>query len=379
MYSFKPQELFTKGIAYFEAFDPATDNLLGFSRLVTDFGLNGTMNDGDVEGGIGNQLIISIPDTSRLAVTAATADSALNNMSLTVGGRLSTNGIIETMTGVTASGTTISISTNAVAPYGGENGAVAYVLTSSGADKATVEAGSGQAYPVSATGVLEGFTAVSGNTYCVKYFIRNSSADELTIPANFQPKVVRAHFAVNVYSQKGSGDAMTGNLVKIRHYFFPRYQFNQPLQVSENQTTPGTTNLGGRCLSYQEAIEAGLCVTENEANYGFIVDEPIGANSSTVQVQGIYFIGTGEGITVKVGESVAVPVKYDVNGVLTQISDMEQVTFTSAAAATAAWADEHSNTLNGVAAGSTTVTVSVTNSATNTTYTDTINVTVTSA
>ena len=72
-YTFKPDYMFTKGIVYAEFFDPATDNLVGFSKYVTDFGLNGSMNSGDVEGGPGNMLVMSIPDTARLAITAKTA------------------------------------------------------------------------------------------------------------------------------------------------------------------------------------------------------------------------------------------------------------------------------------------------------------------
>ena len=373
MYTFKPQALFTKGIAYGEFFDVGNGNLLGFSPYVTDYGLNGTKNDGDVEGGIGNQLIISLPDTSRLEVTARTADSSLNNMALTVGAQLAGNGIIETMTAIVANGSQLPLA-NAVAPYGADN-ALCYVLTSSGADKAAVEAGSGQAYVVS-EGVIQGFNAVSGNTYCVKYFLRNSSADELTIPGLFQPAVVRAHFAVNVYSQKG-GDAMQGSLVKIRHYYFPRYQFNQALQITESQTTPGSTDLSGRCLSYEKALEQGMCASENNTAYGFIVDEIVGSDTSTAKVQGIYIIGAGGGIDMTVDDVLNLPVKYDVNGMLTDISDMSKVTFTSGTPATASFANEHSNVLTANAAGTSEITVSVTNSATNTVYTDKVAVTVT--
>lgn len=375
MYTFKPQALFTKGIAYAEFFDVNNGNLLGYSPYVTDYGLNGTMNDGDVEGGIGNQLIISLPDTSRLEVTARTADSALNNMALTVGAQLAGNGIIETMTAIVATGAQLQLS-NAVAPYGAD-APLCYVLTSTGTDKANVEAGSGQAYQV-VDGAIQGFAAVSGNTYCVKYFIRNSSADELTIPALFQPAVVRAHFAVNVYSQKG-GDAMTGSLVKIRHYYFPRYQFNQALQVTESQTTPGTTDLSGRCLTYQQALQAGVCADENNAAYGFIVDEIVGTDTSTAKVQGIYIIGASAALQMTVGETLAIPVKYDVNNALTDISDMSKVTFTSSNTATASFADANSNVLTANAAGTTSVTVSVTNSDTSATYSDTVSVTVVSA
>lgn len=380
MYTFKPQALFTKGIAYAEFFDVNNNNLLGYSPFVTDFGLNGSMNEGDVEGGIGNQLIISLPDTSRLEVTATTADSALNNMALTIGAQLGGNGVIETMTGVVATGTSLSLA-NAVAPYGAD-APICYVLTSSGADKAAVEAGSGQAYPV-VSGTIQGFTAVSGNTYCVKYFMRNSSAEELTIPALFQPAVVRAHFAVNVYSQKGA-DAMTGSLVKIRHYYFPRYQFNQALQVTESQTTPGTTNLGGRCLTYQQALEAGVCASENNNAYGFIVDEYVGAgDSSTALVDGIFIIGLGEELELTPGQTMTIPVKYSVNGVLTDISDMQQVTFTSPAMGSndpaGSFANSHSNVFTAAAIGTRgTIVVSVTNSATGVTYSDSLYVIVNS-
>lgn len=365
-YTFKPQELFTKGIAYAEFFDVNNGDLLGFSRYVTDFGLNGSWNDGDVEGGIGNQLIISLPDTSRLAATAKTADSALNNMALPIGQDVGGNGVIETLTAITASGTSLSLA-NAVKPYGADD-VYCYVLTSSGSDKAAVEAASGVAHVVS-DGTIQDFTAVSGNTYCVKYFVTNSSAEKLTIPALFQPKVVRAHFAVNVYAQSGGGDAMTGALVKIRHYYFPRYQFNAPLQITESQTTPGSTDLSGRCLSYQQAVEDGVCASENNAAYGFIVDEPVGTgDTSTVQVDGIYFIG-GDRLFVAPGETVTVPVKYSVHGVLTDISDMSRVTF-SPVYEGSGFENEHSNVFKAPTTGSSNMIVSVTNSATGVIYHD---------
>ena len=374
MYTFKPQALFTKGIAYAEFFDVNNNNLLGFSPFVTDFGLNGSMNDGDVEGGIGNQLIISLPDTSRLEVTATTADSALNNMALTIGAQLGGNGIIETMTAIVAgAGGTLTIQ-NAVAPYGADK-AICYVLTSTGSDKAAVEAGSGRACEIDSSSGGIDFEGQAGQTYCVKYFVRNSSADELTIPALFQPAVVRAHFAVNVYSQKG-GDAMTGSLVKIRHYYFPRYQFNQPLQITESQTTPGTTNLSGRCLTYQQALENGVCSDANNAAYGFIVDEYVGSGeSSTSNVQGIYFVSGGM-LNLRANQTITIPVKYDVNGVLTDISDMEQIELT----ATGNIGSFASTTSNVFTAGSSTgtgrVNVTVTNSVTGAVYEDSMPVSV---
>ena len=112
--------------------------------------------------------------------------------------------------------------------------------------------------------------------------------------------------------------------------------------------------------------------------YGYVVDEYV-SGDSTVAVDGIYFIGLGAGVSLVKDTDMVLPVKYSVNGVLTNISDFSKVTFT-AASAVVSFADSHDPTMTaGSAAGNTTVTVSVTNSKTNKTYTDTIPVTVTAS
>lgn len=377
-FTFKPEELFSKGIVYAEFFDPATDDLLGYSRYVADFGLAGAMNNGEVEGGPGNALIMMIPDTTRLNVTATTADSSLNNMALPIGGTVAGNGVVETMTAITATGATLALA-NASAPLGGQNGAVCYVITSSGTDRDAVEAQSGVAHSVE-SGTIQDFEAVNGNTYCVKYFYENSSAQKLTIPAMFNAKVVRAHFAVNCYAKKTGTDVLSSSLFKIRHYYFPYYFFTNPLEDTLSQTATGTVNLSGTCLTYQEAAAEGVCNVDTNGIYGYVVDEYVGGEStSTAAVDGIYFIGLGDGVSIVKSTSMELPVKYSVNGQLTNVSDWSEVTFT-AASAVVSFADEHSPEMTaGSTAGNTTVTVSVTNSRTGSTYTDTIPVTVTAS
>lgn len=378
-YSFYPDYIFTKGVGYAEFFDPATDNLLGYSPYVGDFGLSGSQNNGDIEGGVGNMLIMMIPDSSRMSVTCTTVDDSLENTALVVGASLKPNGVVETIQAFTAEGTTLAITgTTPVAPLGGSHGAVAYVMTSSGNDANTVKANSGIAYPVAENGVITGFTAVSGNTYCVKYFTQNSSAMQLDIPALFAAKVVRAHFAINCYAKNG-GDAMESSLYKIRHYYFPYYFFTGAMANSVSNTTTGTVDLSGSCLTYEEAISSGSCASTGAQKYGFIVDEYIG--TSTAGVDGIFFIGLGDGVSVAADETVTLPVKYSVNGQLANISDMTAVTFSTGAESVAKFSDEHSNILLGVSAtGSPTYAeVSVTNSATGVVYKDTIPVTVTAS
>lgn len=374
-FTFKPEELFSKGIVYAEFFDPATDDLLGYSRYVADFSLAGAMNNGEVEAGPGNGLVMMIPDSARLNITATTADSALNNMAIAVGGTLSGYGVVETTTAITANSATLLLA-NAVAPLGGDNGAVCYILTSTGSDRAAVEAQSGTAHAVSG-GAIQNFEAVNGNTYCVKYFYSNSSAQQLTVPAMFNAKVVRAHFAVNCYAKKTGGDVLSSSLFKIRHYVFPYYFFTNPMEDTLSQTATGTVNLSGTCLSYQEAAAEGVCNVDSAGVYGYVVDEYVGGEStSTAAVDGIYFIGLGAGASVYIDDTLTLPIKYSVNGILTTISDMSAVTFASSDEAVAT---VEGNVVSGESAGSSVITASVTNSRTNQTYTDAVTVTVSAA
>lgn len=372
--SFKKESLFSKGIVSAEFYDIATDDLIGYSAYVSNFGVQGSMNSGEVAAGPGSMLVMCIPDTARLNVTCQTADTDLNSLALPVGGTITGNGVIPTIKGVTADSTTLQVS-NAVSPLGGQNGAVCYVVTSTGSDKNTVEAASGVAHAIDNSGNIEDFIAVPGNTYCVRYYTTNSSAEMLTIPALFAPKVVRAHFAVNLYAKKTGAAVLESSLVGIRHYFFPYYFFTAALNETASQTETGTVDLSGTCLTYEEALESGSCASVGAQNYGFIVDEMLGAYSSTSKVDGLYFIGLGAGVSVVNGSSYTLPIKFAVNGVLTNISDMDLVTFTSSNDEIAT-VDE--NVVTGVALGTVTITAEVENSATGATYTDTVQVTVTS-
>lgn len=373
--SFRKESLFSKGICYGEFFSIEDDSLLGYSQYISNFGVAGSMNNGEVAAGPGAQLVMMIPDTARLNITAQTADTDINNLALPVGGTVSGNGVIETIGGFASSGTTLTVP-NAVAPLGGQNGAVCYILTSTGSDKALVEQNSGTAYPVGLDGTVGNFEAVANATYCVKYFVTNSSAEMLTIPALFNPKVVRAHFAVNLYAKKGGSSVLESSLVGIRHYYFPYYFFTATINETASQTETGTIDLSGTCLSYEDAINSANCENIGTQLYGWIVDEMLGENSSTSRIEGVYFIGMGAGISIVRGTTYALPIKYAVNGVLTNVSDMSQIEFESSDEAVATM---DGNVVTGVAAGTTTITATVENSSTGVEYTDSIQVTVTAS
>ena len=148
------------------------------------------------------------------------------------------------------------------------------------------------------------------------------------------------------------------------------------MQDTLGQTTVGSVDLSGNALAYDDFASADACSSGGASYYGYIVDEFVGNNSATAGVDGIYFVGLGDGISVAVNDTAILPIKYSVKGVLTDISDMSDVTFESSSTANATVSG---NTVTGVATGNATITASVTNSATGIEYKDTIAVTVTAS
>lgn len=267
--SFTPEYLFTKGICYAEFFDPSTDALLAYSEYVTDFSVSGSMNTGEISGGPGNMLVMCVPDSARISITARTADSALRSMALAAGGQLSSGGVVESSNWIASTGGTLTL-TGAVAPKGSFNGPVCYIVSSNGTDRDTVRAASATAHAV-VNGVVQDFTPLSATSYLVRYFRSLPAASTLRVPSLFEPKVVRAHFAVNCYAKKTGQDVMLSSLYKIRHYYFPYYYFTAALKDSLSQTQHGTVDLSGSCLVYESEGTSG----STERSYGYIVDEPV--------------------------------------------------------------------------------------------------------
>ena len=132
-----------------------------------------------------------------------------------------------------------------------------------------VRASSGTAHGVSG-GTVQDFTPITGASYLVRYFKQVSGAGTLRIPSLFEPRVVRAHFAVNCYAKKTGEDVMLSSLYKIRHYYFPYYYFTGALNDSLSQTEHGTVDLSGSCLVYEAEDASGT-----SRSYGYIVDEPV--------------------------------------------------------------------------------------------------------
>ena len=331
--------IYAKGTMDVWLFNPATGDLDYYSNKVQTNQLTTSVNMGAINAGVGNPVVINLPDTSQINLTLTAADLSLEARALSTGGTIGYNGVIPVMESITASGTSIQVTGIPTAAYGMDK-PYAYI------DKA------GDAYEVDPdTGLISGFTSVNGQSYCVRYFSKAASAKELTLSTVFAPAVEVAYIRIPCYSAQGSS-ANQGSKCGDLYIWIPRMQFSGNAATDGSQTTAATTDISGSALSYDAAVQSGVCEESAMTSLAYMVYMPLGG--ATVAVEGLAIVG-GE-IAVTVGDDVQTPVKYVINGVLVQ-PDYADLTYTITDTTTATV--DANGLITGAAAGSTEITVTL--------------------
>lgn len=292
--------LYAKGTMDVKMFDPATNDLVYYSNKMSTSQLASTINLGPINAGIGNPIVIQIPDTPSLTMNLTAADFSLEGRALSVGGNVVYNGVVPVDEAVEANGTTLTVMQTPVAPLGGCN-VVGYINNG------------GTAYPIDPdTKQIQGFTAVAGTTYCVHYYTTNPSAKQLSIETLMNPAVVRGFITIPVYSTEGSAsNANTGSRVGSLYITIPRGQLASDASTEGSQTTAATTVMNLTALSYDEACEQGIqCGGSSSPKLAYMVLELFG--NPDQNVESLAIVG-GNDITVTAGSPYTIPVKYEMD------------------------------------------------------------------
>ena len=332
--------IYAKGTMDVWCWNPATGDLDYYSNKIQTNQFQTSVNLSPVNAGVGNPVVINLPDTSQITLTLTAADVSLAARRLAVGGTLSYNGIIPVVESVTASTTTLQVSRQPVAAYGMSE---AYAFVD---DDGTAYSIDGDNY------IVSNFTAVPNQTYCVRYFTRAASAQELRISSVFAPAVEVVMIRIPAYSAQGS-TANQGSHVGDFYIWIPRMQFNGNAPMDASQTAASTTDISGTALSYDAAVSAGAC-TESDS-YGalaYMVYMPL--SGATSAVDGLAVVGGG--VTVAANATVQIPVKYVIDNQLVQ-PNFADMTYQSASESIATVSA--SGIVTGVSQGSTDVTVSL--------------------
>ena len=238
-------------------------------------------------------MLLNLPDSAKLELELTAATSTLESRKLSVGGELSYNGIIPVLETVTANGTSLTVSQTPVAPYGVDK---VYGFVDKG----------GEAYIIDAdTKTVQGFTAQSGETYCVRYFVKAASAHQLRIASVFEPDIEICMIRMPLYSTQGNGTT-NGTRWGDRYIWIPRMQFKGEAPVKGDQTDADVDTLSGSALPYEEAAAEALCLDEASFALAYMVDMPVGGEYADV----VGLVIVGGDIAMEVGDTRVIPVKY---------------------------------------------------------------------
>lgn len=333
--------VYAKGTMDVWCWNPSTGDLDYYSNKIQTNQFQTSVNLSPINAGVGNPVVINLPDTSQITLTLTAADMSLHARRLATGGTISYNGIIPVVESITPASTSLQLSRPPVAAYG-MSGVYAFVDND------------GTAYTVDTdTYIVQDFTATPNQTYCVRYFTRAASAQELRISSVFAPAVEVVMIRIPAYSAQGSA-ANQGSHVGDFYIWIPRMQFNGNAGTDASQTAASTTDISGTALSYDEAVNAGSCSdSDSYGSLAYMVYMPLAGQTSAVS--GLAVVGGS--VSVAVGSTVQIPVKYVIDNQLVQ-PNYADMTYESAATGTAT-VGEATGIVTGVQIGSTEVTVTL--------------------
>ena len=114
--------------------------------------------------------------------------------------------------------------------------------------------------------------AKTGESYCVKYFYQNPDAKQITIKAQYVPKVLHIVMISDLYSgdvaKLGTSSSKYGRLIMD----IPRFQLDGTQDLAWSSTSTATVNVSGSALAYEDGESC-----EEDPVYGTMTQEIFGA------------------------------------------------------------------------------------------------------
>lgn len=353
-FKFGDPSLFVMGVVDQTLYDRNSGDVLGYDKLANDVAVNYSFELNDITG-YANNLVMSIPHTTRLTGTYTSSAFSLQQRALLTGTAVSYNGVARVCESITATGETLTVSKTPAKFYAQpqsdtyawcyvhEQGEKSYLGTNYGVDITTKE--------------IQNFTAESGKTYEVTYFTAMASAQVAGLSAEANPSVVSVHQKWGVYAAQ-NGSKKNGTLQGYLHIVVPIAMLEGDAGVDGNQTTNSTTQYNWRAFSESDNLPTcDDCDTDID-NLAYYVYVPCGDASQSVDA----LVVIGGGVTVQNGSTAQIPVKYlmpDDSVVQPVYSDL---TYTIPSSGSATASVDANGVVTGSAAGNTTVEIALSKS-----------------
>ena len=333
--------LYAKGTCNVIVTDPSTGKIDFQSNKVQTSQLTTAVNMNELRAGLGNAIAIQLPSDSAVNLELTTADFSMSARAMQLGSSVTYNAAAPVCEVITANSNTLTVSNAAVAPQGFSK-AIAYVDTGS------------TAYEINASKEVVGFTASSGTAYKVYYWIANPSAQQIKAYSVFNPAVKHVTMQIAVYSTESSASASQGSLVGWLYCIIPRMQFSAKADTDGSQTSNVTTVLSGTALTYDPSSSEAVCVDCGLSELAYWVYVPNG--DVTQDIDSLVVVGGG--LALVVGNTAQVPVRFLMKDGTLVVPDYSLMSYQSAAQATASVSN--TGVVTAAAAGSTTITCTLT-------------------
>lgn len=371
---FTGSSLFLKGTATAYLQDPNTNNIVYASDKFQTANVTTSVDMGEIRGGLSNPIVALLPSNSALQVSFVAADFSLFAKAAQTGAALSYGAPVMVCQTVTATGAELTVDVSGGVPVAaiGAADAVAFVQE---VGAASPVATGGIAYPITDAGVVAGFTATAGTTYKVWYHITRANAQVATMSSAFDPNLFRFTAVMAVYDSAGATGNNQGTHVGNLVIVVPRLKLGGDAGgVTGDQTTADTTSITGQALAFSPTTIDGECDdcggSSNPFAYYIYVpcDTTTGVEAVIAQLGGV--------IEVAASATYQVRPALVVNGELVRNIDPSQFTYAIASGGTSTVST--SGVITAAATAEDTK-VSVAYSAgSGVTFTDTVNLTVTS-
>lgn len=313
--------LFLKGMAKVTITDPETGNIIGMDTIPTSAAFSTSANLGEVVGGVGNKLLITIPDTVRVTGSVSSQAFSLKQKAIQMGTDITAGAIAQVVEAVTASGTSISVAgTPAKSPAQSANDTYGWAYVREHGKKTYI----GTNYKVDlSTGAIIDFTATNGVQYDVLYFTSFVAGETLNIKDVFAPTIASITIQYMVYSKKGNS-VSNSSLYGYIYVTIPRAQFGGDAGISGSQTEVATATYEWNALAPDNDITLGETCNTAAGDYAIVSLIPC---ENTAKYIAIESLGGGVALTSGDTDSIGI-VAMTPDGAI-QILDTTACSYTS--------------------------------------------------
>ena len=291
---------------------PGSGEVLYYSNKLTEANGSTSVTMGEIRAGVGNPIVAVIPSDSNASVEITDINLSLAMRAYQTGGLHGYSAPTLVCAKITASGESISISNDLNGtPVAGQGFDKAFAYVQTVGEGSTV-LGDGTPYEInlSSGNAVTGFTATSGKTYLVWYWVNKATTEYTTILANIDPAVVNLRLVYPVYSnvkEDGTGTRI-GSLVVV----YPLLKFSGNAGINGSQSANATTSISGTAISYENAVVGSDCPSCTDQSAALVHYLYVPCDDSDVSIDGMYLLG-GE-VTVAKSSTATLPFMLIVNG-----------------------------------------------------------------